>query len=888
MKDYDVVVVGAGLGGLSAATFLTKAGKRVLVVEQQNVPGGYASSFKRGRFEFEISLHELSGLGHEGRRGNLWRLLEQCGITERVEFLPIHDFYRAVFPDVDITLPATREGFEEALCRAFPKDADGIRGFVALMFDYAREALRANREGPQAVMQNPSAYPNLLTYMGQTVNDVLKSVVPDPKARAVIAQTWGYYCNPPGKLSFLIFALALASYLRFGPTHIKGRSQALSQAFVDLIEEGGGEVWLNNGARRILAADGRVRGVVTEDGTEINCPYVVCNVNPVITCLQLIGRDQVPSWYLRRLGAWSGGASTFNVYLGLDCPPSHLGLTTHEMFVNLDYDLDGQFEVMKAGPKADPTGLVFTTYNVVDPDFSPAGTSSVVLTAIAHADPWLALSPADYVAAKNRLADKYIGLAERVVPDIRQHIEVVEVATPLTNMRYTANVNGSIIGFDETFQGTGTVRLPNRGPLEGLYFGNAWVHIGGGYEPCIVSGYRASVEVLQDLEVGGRSAKVADTLERTLTEQATGAAEVGPATTEAQTLVARLHPRRLTLQVAEVIEETATAKTLRMVAANGQLPYFRAGQYINLFVDVDGVLTSRPYSIASPPGKPYYDLTVRRMPGGFVSHYLLDHAGPGAVFESTGPTGSFYHEPLMDTSDLVFLAGGSGITPFMSMIRETIEKELPLRIHLVYGNRVPSDIIFGDELRRLASQHENLKVDFVMSEPPEDWNGPRGFLDAEMISSLVGSVAGKTFYICGPAPMYGLCESALAQLHVSSGEEGLVRRVRKEVYGPPADVTQEPGWPSGLAPQTEFQVHEERSGRTIKAIAGETLMASLERAGIVVPAVCRSGECSACRTRLMEGRVFAPARVQRRWADEKAGYIHPCMSYPLEDLRIRI
>lgn len=882
MKDYDVVVVGAGLGGLSAATFLTIAGKRVLLVEQHNVPGGYASSFKRGRFEFEISLHELSGLGQEGRRGNLWRLLERCGITERVEFLPITDFYRAVFPDVDITLPATREGFEDVLCHAFPRDADGIRGFIALMFDYAREALRANREGPQAVMQNPSAYPNLLTYMGRTVDDVLKSMIPDQRARAVIAQTWGYYCNPPGRLSFLIFALALASYLRFGPTHIRGKSQALSQAFVDVIEEGGGEVWLNNGARRILAANGKVRGVITEGGTEISCPYVVCNVNPVITCLQLIGREQVPSWYLRRLGAWSGGASTFNIYLGLDCPPSHLGLNTHESFVNLGYDLDEQYEVMKAGPKADPIGLVFTTYNLVDPDFSPPGTSSVVLTAIAHAEPWLALSPAEYVAAKNRLADKCLGLAERLAPDIRKHIEVVEVATPLTNMRYTGNVNGSIIGFDETFQGSATVRLPNRGPLEGLYFGNAWVHIGGGYEPCIVSGYQASVEVLRDMEAGGRDAKVADRLERTLTEQAAGAAELSTVAAEAQAAVARLRPRRLKLKVAEVIEETATAKTLRMVAENGELPYFRAGQYVNLFIDIEGVLTSRPYSISSPPGKPYYDLTVRRVPGGFVSHYLLDRVGPGTVLESTGPSGSFHHEPLMDTSDLVFLAGGSGITPFMSMIREIADKTLPLRVHLIYGSRVPSDIIFGDELRRLAAKRDNLRVDFVMSEPPDDWNGLCGFLDAKLISSLVGSVAGKTFYICGPAPMYALCENALAQLDMPG------RRVRREVYGPPADVTREPGWPSGLRPQTEFQVHEERSGRTFKAVAGETLMASLERAGVVVPAVCRSGECSACRTRLVKGKVFAPARVQRRWVDEKAGYIHPCMSYPLEDLRIRV
>jgi ferredoxin len=172
-------------------------------------------------------------------------------------------------------------------------------------------------------------------------------------------------------------------------------------------------------------------------------------------------------------------------------------------------------------------------------------------------------------------------------------------------------------------------------------------------------------------------------------------------------------------------------------------------------------------------------------------------------------------------------------------------------------------------------------VGFVISEPPEGWSGLCGLLDAKMISSLVGSVEGKKFFLCGPAQMHVLCDGALKTLGVP------LRRIKKEAYGPPADITLEPGWP-GISPKMEFQVVEERSGRILKARAGEPLMISLERAGLVVPAICRSGECTACRTRLASGKVFAPARVQRRWVDEKSNYIHPCMSYPLENLRIRL
>jgi ferredoxin-NADP reductase len=641
-------------------------------------------------------------------------------------------------------------------------------------------------------------------------------------------------------------------------------------------------VWLRNGAARILTDGGKVKGVMAADGTEILCPVVVSNANPYLTCLELLSRESTPDWYLRRLGAWSGGASTVNLYLGVDCPSHELGLANHETFYSDGYDVDGNWKRMQAGETLEPSEVAVTAYNAVDPDFSPPGTSSLVVTFIAYGEPWMKIPRSAYVEAKNRVAERALELAERVAPGLRDHVEVVEVATPLTNMRYSRNPGGSIIGFDETFAGSGLVRMPAAGPLEGLYFSGAWVNIGGGYEPSLYSGFLTARQVLRDMERGGPGPEAMGRLRAELERQVEGREMPQSPVARLERALAGLHPDRVKLRVAGIIEETASARTLRMEAADGgELPFFRAGQYVNLFVRAGGVLTSRPYSIASPPGRPYYDITVRRAPGGFVSAYLLDEVEVGDTFESTGPSGSFYHEPLMDTDDLVFLAGGSGITPFASMIREAAERGSAPRMHLIYGSRDPSDIIFGEELKELEKKVEGLRVDYVISEPPEGYRGRCGLLDAETISGLVGPVEGKTFYLCGPAQMYVLCEDALRSLGVPA------RRIRREAYGPPQDVTSEPGWP-GADPDAVFEVFEERTGRALPARAGEPLMNSLERAGIVVEAVCRSGECSVCRTRLLSGEVFTPARVPRRWVDEKAGYIHPCMSYPLGDLRIRI
>jgi ferredoxin-NADP reductase len=348
-----------------------------------------------------------------------------------------------------------------------------------------------------------------------------------------------------------------------------------------------------------------------------------------------------------------------------------------------------------------------------------------------------------------------------------------------------------------------------------------------------------------------------------------------------KSIVGRYHPKEMKLKVVEIIEETGSTKTFRFKRVDGSLPPFRPGQYVNLFVDVDGVLTSRPYSISSSPGEKTFDLTIQQKPGGFVTRYLLNELQVGDELKSTGPQGHFYYEPLTDGKDLVLLAGGSGITPFMSMIRTLLNEDDVPEIQLIYGSRIPEDVIFGENLSTLANDHASFDYSLVISEPPEGYSGLCGFLDAKLVHDQVGEVEGKTFYICGPNVMYDFCLKALDELGVPP------HKVRREIYGPPEDVTREPGWPEGLSAEEVFEVEVEDQ-ETIRAPAGEPLMNSLERHSVVIPAVCRSGECSSCRIRLLSGKVFMPSHATLRESDEIFGYIHACVAYPLEDLRIRI
>ena len=342
-----------------------------------------------------------------------------------------------------------------------------------------------------------------------------------------------------------------------------------------------------------------------------------------------------------------------------------------------------------------------------------------------------------------------------------------------------------------------------------------------------------------------------------------------------------LHPKKIAATVIEIIQETASTKTFRLAPADGYLPPFRAGQYINWEVTIGNVKTGRAFSISSPPHqRGFWEVTVRRMPDGFVSHYLLDKVRVGDEFTISGPAGTFYHEPLMDTNDMVFIAGGSGITPFRSMIREAVERGLDLRIWLIYGTRTTDDVIFAEEFERIAKGHPGVRYLLVVSEPQADYRGKKGFITAETIKEFVGDPKGKTFYLCGPELMYRFVGPEIGKLGV------VTRHIKRESYGPPADVTKEPGWPAAIGADAVFRVTV-NGDRTIEARAGEPLMVSLERAGLVVPSLCRSGECSLCRTKVVRGSTFMPDRVLVRESDRWYNYVHSCMAYPLSDLEIR-
>ncbi|MEF9976097.1 MAG: FAD-binding oxidoreductase, partial [Oscillospiraceae bacterium] len=211
---------------------------------------------------------------------------------------------------------------------------------------------------------------------------------------------------------------------------------------------------------------------------------------------------------------------------------------------------------------------------------------------------------------------------------------------------------------------------------------------------------------------------------------------------EADLRIAQLHAKDLELVVSAITDTGKNAKILRLSSKNGYLPPFEAGQYVNLFTEIDGVRTSRPYSISSSPRqRAYYEITVAATKDGFVSDYFLNNVKTGDCFLANGPAGVFRFQPVFHSKKSLFLAGGSGITPFMSMLREIIDAGLDRDVVMLYGCRCEDAALYHDELCAYAAANDNFAYHLVVSDDAENWKGEKGFINEELIKRLVPDFA---------------------------------------------------------------------------------------------------------------------------------------------------
>ena len=498
METYDTVVIGAGNGGLTAAAGLAQKGLKVLLLERHNIPGGCATSFCRGRFEFEVALHQLSGMGTSEKPGPLRMLLASLGVLDDLEFVEMKDLFSVSTTEgFRLTLKADKEEVISELEERFPHERAAIHQFFDLVYAYANNMLAAFFFKDPAPSREK--YPVLYSHAFKPASEVLDEIFTDPVLKGVLSVYWGYLGLPPNRLSFAYLAMLLFVYIEFKPFHIKGGSQALSNAIADRFISKGGTVRFNCGAKRIIVEKGAVQGVLTDDGDRIQTKYVVSNASQVTTYAQLMEAADVPGSVFKEMGGRSLSPSAFTMFIGFDCEPDVLGITESTNFLIDSFEFDDRiFKRMRNVDITDET-MVLSCYDVSDPDFSPAGTCQANIVTLKYGEPWMHIPPTQYHRVKFQCAKAMLRRVEAIFPAVRAHIEEVETATPLTHMRYLGHPNGAIYGFEQYTKDSMFFQPGRYAPIEGLYFASGWIG-DCGFQPTLNAGMSAAKSIIRKLD----------------------------------------------------------------------------------------------------------------------------------------------------------------------------------------------------------------------------------------------------------------------------------------------------------------------------------------------------------------------------------------------------
>lgn len=500
---YDAIVVGAGIGGLYAAAALARRGQRVLVLERHDQVGGYASKFRVRDFEFDVSLHLIGDL--EGRGAG--RLLRELGVLNRVKPLKPRYLYESLFDGERLRLPnGDPAAIERAFAARFPRERRGIQFWFYCMRAMNRQVSRmewGSRSRWRVVvlmLLAPLLIP-LLVFGDAIPQSFALGLVRDRRCRGLLNQLWGYYGLPEARSNILFPMMANYGYYYGGGYYLGGGGQQLCLAFQGIIEQYGGEVRTRAPVRRILLEGDRVAGVELDDGSRLLAPKVIASANPFVVYRTLLADWPGSAKALAGIEKLELSISACVLYLGLDAPIASLWpeyADSYELFVNGDLDREAEYqEAMATTLRSEYRDLSITLHTNIDPSAAPSGKAALNVFVPDNLARWTLPDKDAYRRQKESETRKLLDAVERVLPGLRAHVEVLELATPVTMRAYTGNEGGALYGFSQKRGQSGPVRrFRNRGPIPGLYFASAWSFPGGGYEGAIRAGQEVAAKIV--------------------------------------------------------------------------------------------------------------------------------------------------------------------------------------------------------------------------------------------------------------------------------------------------------------------------------------------------------------------------------------------------------
>lgn len=497
-RRFDAIVIGSGIGGLTAALTLATRGRSVLVLEAGKQLGGYTNPFKRRAYSFDPGLHYI---GECGPGQQLTRLLQALGLDElRFRELSPDGFDRLVFPGYEVKTPRGAEAYHARLAADFPHERAGLAKFFDVLARF-RPAITAleKLDGPRSALAVAKHLPYLARYARATYQELLDPMIADPLLKAVLAGQGGDYGLPPSRASAMIGLAVLDHYLG-GAYFPVGGSRAIRDAFVRGIERRGGVLKRNHAVARVLVRGGRAEGVRCANGEEFFADAVISNADATMTYRELVGVEHLSAGMRRKTEKMRLSVASVTMFIGTDLDVAAAGMTDANIWHYSSIDLDRAYEPLRRGEIPRDDFFFLSSPSLKDPestDKAPPGHSTLELVTLVPFEPFARWEGTrtqkrgdDYDAFKEKLTDRYLGCVERYVPGIRDHVKVLELGTPVTNATYAAAPRGAIYGPEHSPDQMGPWRYPMKGAIPGLFLCGSST-IGAGIVPGAVSGHTA-------------------------------------------------------------------------------------------------------------------------------------------------------------------------------------------------------------------------------------------------------------------------------------------------------------------------------------------------------------------------------------------------------------
>jgi len=465
-SKYDVIVLGAGIAGLICGTFLAKSGKKVLIIEQHSIPGGYCTSFKRKGFVFDAAVHHIGGCGK-------WSVVGRClkELDINIKFLQLDPMDSVNFPSFSVDIPAEIDDYVDLLKKRFPSESENLSLFFKEFIRLYRATFSTER------------HKMLIKYQDLTYKEMLDSFFTDEQLKMVLSAQWGYIGSPPHEVSAIGMCQMLVNYLKDGAYFPVGGTQNFADAITQKFIDYGGHIMLSSRVEKLITEDNITKGVTTEKGDKIAADLFVSNIDPRQTFFSLMEGNAVDDAYLRKIETMKESVSFFLLYLGLDNQ------------IDLKSLKRGFYHTSNSTSFSDNDWFYISVPTDVDSSLAPDNKQIISVVASSR-DNYDDID--DWAAYKDKMKEYTISYLENFVPNIQDHIEVIDAATPKTLHRYTNNSKGAAYGWAVTVDQTWSKRLQHTTPFKNLFLAGHWTNPGPGICAVVSSGWRVSNMILDN------------------------------------------------------------------------------------------------------------------------------------------------------------------------------------------------------------------------------------------------------------------------------------------------------------------------------------------------------------------------------------------------------